>query len=52
MTLSIPGTSTRICPKRSTRRAVTPVERIPTVIVHGRKAMPVCSALKWRTCSR
>ncbi len=45
MTLSIPGTSTRIWPNRSTRRAVTPVERIPTVTVQGRKAMPVCSAL-------
>ena len=45
MALAIPAVRTRSDPKRRTIHAVMPWERTATVIVHGRKAAPVCSAL-------
>ena len=36
ITATMPPTSTRMPPNRATRREVTPIDMIATVIVHGR----------------
>ena len=43
--LAMPAVSTRSAPNRATSRAVMPCDSTATVIVQGRKAAPVWTAL-------